>query len=99
MTAPVWLLTVNWSYEDENGEPDSLGDAMQTHQSLHSDKDGALLRLFDAVYAINGSTPKDTEVLTSCSRDDGADFADLDADGEYITYSLIPLTIETREGE
>ena len=96
--APVWLLTVNWDYQDQDGEPDTSGQAMRTHQSLHSDQDGAKLRLFDTIYAVTKCTPADTSVIAGSQREDSALFADLDADGEYITYSLIPMPIETRKG-
>ena len=86
MSAPLWLLTVEYDPEE--------GSYMMVRKSLHTDRDGALLRLFDVVYEVSSCTPEQTEVLASSKREDGAEFGDVRAAGDPISYTIEPLTLE-----
>ena len=91
MTAPLWLLTVEYDKCD--------GTYQRERQSLHSTRDAAVMRLFDVVYAVADAEPADTLFVTSVTREDGAEFADLDALGEDVSYSLVPMVVDAPAGQ
>ena len=83
----VWLLTVSYEHDEESEQ------YMMERQSLHRTKDDATRRLFDVVQELSDLLPDEVEVIASSTREDGAQFSDLDA-GEQISYGIVPLTIE-----
>lgn len=85
-----WLLTVDYDYDDESDEQ------MMCHQSLHRTKDVALLRLFDVIHANTGATPQQATVVGHSTREDGAEFGDVDAVNDVISYSVVPLMVDER---
>lgn len=85
---PLWLLTVSYQYDEDREH------SMMEHQSLHRTSKGGLLKLMDVVHCVTGMKPEQTIVEGSSRRDDGAEFGDLDAGGDFISYSVVPLTID-----
>lgn len=91
----VWLLTVDWNYDEE------IGDHAFKRNTLHTSKDSALLALFDLIYEEYEARPEQTRVKNRFTRKhDDAERLELLTEAssdetDYIQVWIEPLTIES----